>query len=64
MTRRPPWEPWHKYDRDFALDCLKARNLKLVSLSPHDSSIESIKAFKETFKEVYTDLKVGKIIKI
>ncbi|MFX1575443.1 MAG: MBL fold metallo-hydrolase [Promethearchaeota archaeon] len=64
MTRRPPWEPWHKNDRDFALDYLKSRNPKLVSLSPHDSSMESINAFKETFKEAYIDLKVGKIIKI
>ena len=64
MTRRPPWEPWHKDDRDYTLDYLKARNPKLVALSPHDSSMESINAFKDTFKEAYTDLKVGKVIKI
>ena len=64
MTRRPPWEPWHKDDREYALNYLKARNPKIVSLSPHDSSMESIHAFKETFKEAYTELKVGKIIKI
>jgi len=64
MTRRPPWEPWHKDDINFALDYLKSRNPKLVSLSPHDSSMESLQAFKETFKEAYIDLKVGKIIKI
>ncbi|MFX0081517.1 MAG: MBL fold metallo-hydrolase [Candidatus Hodarchaeota archaeon] len=64
MTRRPPWEPWHNNDRDFALDYLKARNLKLVSLSPHDSSMESILAFGETFKEAYTEIKVGKTINI
>lgn len=64
VTRRPPWEPWHKKDREDTLDYLKARNLKLVALSPHDSSMESINAFKNTFKEAYVDLKVGKIIKI
>ncbi|MFX1310080.1 MAG: MBL fold metallo-hydrolase [Promethearchaeota archaeon] len=64
VTRRPPWEPWHKNDRDDTLDYLKARNPKLVALSPHDSSMESINAFKDTFKEAYTDLKVGKVIKI
>ncbi|MBY8992477.1 MAG: MBL fold metallo-hydrolase [Candidatus Lokiarchaeota archaeon] len=64
MTRRPPWEPWQKNDRDFALNYLKSRNPKLVSLSPHDSSTESIQAFKQAFKEAYTDLKVGKIINI
>lgn len=64
MTKRPPWEPWYKDDRDYALNYLKAKNPKLVALSPHDSSMESINAFKETFKEVYTDLKVGKVIKI
>jgi len=64
MTTRPPWEPWHKNDRDFALDYLKARNPKLMALSPHDSSIESINIFKETFKEAYFDLKVGKVIKL
>jgi 7,8-dihydropterin-6-yl-methyl-4-(beta-D-ribofuranosyl)aminobenzene 5'-phosphate synthase len=64
VTRRPPWEPWHKDDRDYTLDYIKARNPKLVALSPHDSSMESINAFKDTFKEVYTELKVGKTIKI
>jgi 7,8-dihydropterin-6-yl-methyl-4-(beta-D-ribofuranosyl)aminobenzene 5'-phosphate synthase len=64
VTRRPPWEPWHKDDRDYTLNYLKARNPKLVALSPHDSSMESITAFKDIFKEAYTGLKVGKIIKI
>ncbi|MFX1500713.1 MAG: MBL fold metallo-hydrolase [Promethearchaeota archaeon] len=64
MTKRPPWEPWQKEDLNDALDYLKTRNPKLVALSPHDSSIESINAFKDTFKEAYTDLKVGKAIKI
>ncbi|MFX1307478.1 MAG: MBL fold metallo-hydrolase, partial [Promethearchaeota archaeon] len=60
----PPWEPWHKRDRDDTIEYLKARKPKLVALSPHDSSMESIDAFKDTFKEAYTDLKVGKPIKI
>lgn len=64
VTRRPPWEPWHKNDREDTLKYLKARNPKLVALSPHDSSMESINAFKDAFKEAYTDLKVGKTIKI
>ncbi|MFW9989672.1 MAG: MBL fold metallo-hydrolase [Candidatus Odinarchaeota archaeon] len=64
MTKRPPWEPWNVNDREFALNYLKVRNPKLVALSPHDSSSESINAFKDTFKESYTDLKVGKAIKI
>ena len=64
MTKRPPWEPWHKDDRDYALNYLKARNPKLIALSSHDSSIESINIFKETFKEAYFDLKVGKVIKL
>jgi len=64
MTKRPPWEPWHKKDRNFALDYLKARNPKLVALSPHDSSMESINVFKDAFKEVYKYLKVGRVIKI
>ena len=64
MTRRPPWEPWHEDDREFVLNYLKARNPKFVGLSPHDSSIESIDAFKNTFKEAYVDIKVGKSIEI
>ncbi|MFW9942321.1 MAG: MBL fold metallo-hydrolase [Candidatus Thorarchaeota archaeon] len=64
MTRRPPWKPWQKDDVDFTLDYLKARNLKLVSLSPHDSSMESILTFRETFKEAYTEIRVGKTINI
>ena len=64
MTKRAPWEPWHKNDRDFALDYLQARNPKLVALSPHDSSTESINIFKEAFKDAYINIKVGKSIKI
>ena len=64
MTKRPPWEPWHKDDRNFAINYLKARNPQLVALSPHDSSVESINIFKETFKDVYFDLRVGKKIRI
>ena len=64
MTRRPPWEPWNENDRKDVIEYLKARNLKLVALSPHDSSSESIDAFKKTFKEAYVDIMVGKTIEI
>jgi len=64
MTRRPPWEPWNENDRKEVIEYLKAINLKLVALSPHDSSSESIEAFKKTFKEAYVEIKVGKTIEI
>ena len=64
VTKRPPWEPWHENDRIDTLNYLKSRNPKLVALSPHDSSMESITAFKEVFREAYTELKVGKTIRV
>jgi len=60
-TRRPIWEPWSEKDVQDAIDSLKTRNVQVVSISAHDSSDESIEAFKKEF-ERFIDLRVGKPI--
>lgn len=64
MTRRPIWEPWNKDDVSNAINYLKKRNIKLISISPHDSSDESIEAFRTEFGDIYVDLRVGKRINV
>jgi 7,8-dihydropterin-6-yl-methyl-4-(beta-D-ribofuranosyl)aminobenzene 5'-phosphate synthase len=41
---------------------LQTRQLKLIALSPHDSSLQALAAFKVAFPEVYQDLRVGNVI--
>jgi 7,8-dihydropterin-6-yl-methyl-4-(beta-D-ribofuranosyl)aminobenzene 5'-phosphate synthase len=60
-TRRPIWQPWSVNDVYAAIDSLKIRNVKLVSVSAHDSSDESIETFRSKFDQ-YIDLRVGKSI--
>jgi len=45
-----------------AINVMKKENLKVVSISPHDSSDRSIEKFKKAFRSVYVDLRVGKKI--
>ena len=45
-----------------AISSIKAENVQLVGLSPHDSSAWSIQQFKEAFGDRYVDVKVGKEI--
>ncbi len=60
-TRRPIWEPWSEKDVQDAIESLKTRKVQVVSISTHDSSDESIEAFRSKF-ENYLDLRVGKSI--
>ena len=41
---------------------LKDRNIKVVALSPHDSSKISIEAFSQAFPHAYKDINVGEPI--
>lgn len=60
----PPWEHITIQELQANIELLRQRNLKVIALSPHDSSSLSIQTFKKTFPEAYIELKVGKSIKI
>ncbi len=59
---RPPWSGLSEKDVFEAIECIKAENIQLVGLSPHDSSKWSINEFKKAFGDRYVDIKVGKEI--
>ena len=44
------------------IEFLSAHNLKLVALSPHDSSPEALEAFQSAFTDRYHMLSVGETI--
>jgi 7,8-dihydropterin-6-yl-methyl-4-(beta-D-ribofuranosyl)aminobenzene 5'-phosphate synthase len=60
-TRRPIWEPWSEKDVEEAIESLRTRGVKIVSISTHDSSYQSIAAFRSKF-QYFIDLRVGKPI--
>lgn len=60
-TRRPIWEPWTIEDVYDAVNSLKERKVKIVSISTHDSTEQSIGNFRDKFL-YFEDLKVGKTI--
>ena len=45
-------------------DALKNKNIKIISISRHDTSLESINMFKKAFPDEFVELLVGKTIKI
>jgi len=51
---------------DIKTNCelLKAKNVKLVGLSGHDSSDGSIEIFKQVFPDSYVNIKVGEKISL
>ena len=59
-----PWE--HLTVDEIRANCelLKARKIKLVGLSAHDSSDGSIEIFKQEFPIEFVDIKVGKRVLI
>lgn len=60
----PPWNGLSEYDVLEAINYVNQINPKIVSLSPHDSSDWSLEQFRQTFKDKYVELKVGKEITI
>ena len=61
---QPPWNGLSKKDVFEAIESLKAENIQLIGLSPHDSSEWSINEFKKAFGDKYVDIRVGKEISI
>jgi len=61
-TGKPPWEHITVDELQANIQLLKGLNLKLVALSPHDSSDLSMEAFRDAFPEAYRDLRVGEPI--
>lgn len=60
----PPWHGLREGDVSQAISLLQKHDLRIVSLSPHDSSDWSIQQFRQAFKDKYVELKVGKEIKV
>jgi 7,8-dihydropterin-6-yl-methyl-4-(beta-D-ribofuranosyl)aminobenzene 5'-phosphate synthase len=61
-TGKPPWEQITLHELSTNIELLKNHDPKIVALSPHDSSTQSLKAFKKAFPKEYRSLKVGKKI--
>jgi 7,8-dihydropterin-6-yl-methyl-4-(beta-D-ribofuranosyl)aminobenzene 5'-phosphate synthase len=59
-----PWEQLTVDDIKKNCEFLKARNIKLVGLSAHDSSDGSIAIFKQEFPVEYVNIKVGEKISL
>jgi len=43
---------------------LKKRRIKVLAMSRHDSCLESVNQFKEAFPDEFSELLVGKPVKI
>jgi 7,8-dihydropterin-6-yl-methyl-4-(beta-D-ribofuranosyl)aminobenzene 5'-phosphate synthase len=63
-TGKPPWEQITLDELSANIELLKKVKPKIVSLSPHDSSIRSMQAFKDSFPDEYRSLIVGETIVI
>ncbi|MBP7735160.1 MAG: MBL fold metallo-hydrolase [Spirochaetes bacterium] len=59
---RAPWNGINEKDVDQAIDTIRKENIRVISLSPHDSSDWSLERFRKAFPKKYVDLKVGKEI--
>lgn len=59
-----PWERLTVEDVEKNCELLKARNVKLVGLSGHDSSDKSILIFRQEFPGSYVNIKVGEKISL
>ncbi|WP_321438518.1 MBL fold metallo-hydrolase [uncultured Bacteroides sp.] len=59
ITGRLPWEPFTVSDVNKKIKLIKKRNVKLIGISTHDSSVKAIEAFKKAFSKEYEDLKTG-----
>ena len=63
-TWKLPWQPITKEELQGCIQFLKERNLKVIGISPHDSSQTSLTAFRKAFPTEYVEIKVGQIINI
>ena len=56
---RIPWEPFTLSDINKKIDYIRKQNIELIGVSTHDSSRETIEAFKAAFSKEYKDLRTG-----
>lgn len=63
-TGKPPWEHITIQELQANIELLQQRNLKVIALSPHDSSSLSLQTFKDAFPNAYVELRVGESMKI
>ncbi len=64
VTGRLPWKFLEAEDIVKVIDFLKQKHVRLVGISPHDSSDLTIDLFKKAFGNFYTDIAVGKMVTI
>lgn len=63
-TGNPPWRNVSREDVRESIAYLKTKNLKLISISAHDSCDWTLDAFRHAFDGVFRDLKVGVPVEI
>jgi 7,8-dihydropterin-6-yl-methyl-4-(beta-D-ribofuranosyl)aminobenzene 5'-phosphate synthase len=61
-TDRAPWNGINEKDVDRAIEAIRTEKIRVISLSPHDSSDWSLERFRKAFSKEYVNLKVGKEI--
>jgi len=59
---RPIWNSLNENDVKHGIDAMNKEDLKIVGLSPHDSSDWSIEQFKSIFGDKYREVNVGEKI--
>jgi 7,8-dihydropterin-6-yl-methyl-4-(beta-D-ribofuranosyl)aminobenzene 5'-phosphate synthase len=64
VTGKLPWQTLTAEDIQENIKILKNKNIKIISISRHDTSLESINMFKKAFPDEFVELLVGKTIKI
>ncbi len=64
VTGKLPWQSLTLEDIQETIRILKDKNIKVISISRHDTSLESINLFKEAFPDVFIDLLAGNPIKL
>jgi 7,8-dihydropterin-6-yl-methyl-4-(beta-D-ribofuranosyl)aminobenzene 5'-phosphate synthase len=64
VTGKFPWQTLTIDDIQENIKILRDKNIKVISISRHDTSLESIDLFKEAFPGEFIDLLVGNPIKI
>jgi len=64
VTGKLPWQSLTLDDIQENIRILKDKNIKVISISRHDTSLESIDLFKDAFQGEFIDFLVGNPIKI
>jgi 7,8-dihydropterin-6-yl-methyl-4-(beta-D-ribofuranosyl)aminobenzene 5'-phosphate synthase len=64
VTGKLPWQTLTNEDIQENIKILKDKNIKVISISRHDTSLECINLFKKVFPTEFIELLVGKPVKI